>query len=341
MENNNKKRKKSPNADNDQPTDNSTQIDSDSSNALFDCQDKFLNSLPSQVRNNFFSDNLVNPDTRAEVWERQATLGESLVNQYSWATPDSRALKIIKHFEPIIEIGCGANAYWAQQLMHQHGVNVLAFDSQLQHGGLIDTDETKNLKKDAKSDNINHQKNVIDTKTVGKGLLVRKGGPEVLSSNKWYKDEKNRTRTLFLCYPDEDFHAGVVDNNDEEEKESLPTSMAIQCLEHFRGDTVIHVGELFGHTLTIDRAPWGRSSSPEFQERLAQDYHCILRATIPNWLHARDTISVWKRTQRCSIVFQSEEGDDESDFEDEYKHIPPEEALPVDVAAPIVKHLLS
>jgi len=138
---------------------------------------------------------------------------------------------------------------------------------------------------------------------------------------------------LFLCYPDEDLSMGGT-NGDS------PQSMATECLKHFRGDTIIHVGELFGDTLTMDHAPWGRSSGPEFQERLAGEYHCLLRATVPNWLHARDTISVWKRTQRCSIVFQGD-GDGDSDCEDEYRYIPPDETLPNDLAAPSVKHLLS
>ena len=155
-----------------------------------------------------------------------------------------------------------------------------------------------------------------------------------------FADERNRKRTLFLCYPDEALTATETETKDGH-RETEPHSMANECLEHYRGDTVVHVGELFGETVTMDAAPWGRSSSPQFQEQLARDYHCVLKAKLPNWLHARDTISVWKRTECCSIVFQGDGDDGESDCEEEYRYIPPDEVLPCDLAASSVKHLLS
>ena len=139
-----------------------------------------------------------------------------------------------------------------------------------------------------------------------------------------------KNRTLFLCYPDEELG---------DSQGGSTQSMGSECLQHFQGDTVIHVGEFFGDTPSFDQAPWGRSSGPEFQQRLAAEYHCILKAKLTSWLHVRDTISVWKKTNRCSIVFQGEE-EDESDEEVEYKNIPEDEVLPTDVAAPCVSHLL-
>ena len=47
-------------------------------------------------------------------------------------------------------------------------------------------------------------------------------------------------RALFLCYPD-DF-----EDSDE--------SMALQCLNNYSGDTVIHVGEWLGQTLCLPEA---------------------------------------------------------------------------------------
>lgn len=52
---------------------------------------------------------------------------------------------------------------------------------------------------------------------------------------------KHSDRTLFLCYPD-DF-----EDSDE--------SMALQSLHNYTGDTVIHVGELFGQTVCLP-GPW-------------------------------------------------------------------------------------
>jgi len=61
---------------------------------------------------------------------------------------------------------------------------------------------------------------------------VRKGGPAVL---------KNQGgRSLMLCYPD--------DFQDSEE------SLAMTCLQKYSGDTIIHIGELFGST--VQDNPW-------------------------------------------------------------------------------------
>ena len=51
----------------------------------------------------------------------------------------------------------------------------------------------------------------------------------------------NADRTLMLCYPD-DF-------------ELSEHSMALECLENYAGDTVIHIGELLGQTICLPD-PW-------------------------------------------------------------------------------------
>ena len=51
---------------------------------------------------------------------------------------------------------------------------------------------------------------------------------------------KHADRALFLCYPD-DF-------------EDSSESMAMASLCNYAGDTVIHVGELFGHTVCLPNA---------------------------------------------------------------------------------------
>ena len=151
---------------------------------------------------------------------------------------------------------------------------------------------------------------------------------------------ENRTvmhgRALFLCYPDDRYY-----NADERTEVNEEDTLGSICLEHFKGDIVIHVGELFSDTLSFDQSPWGRSSGSLFQQRLVSEYHCVLKAKLQSWLHVRDTISVWKRSQLCSIVFQSDETDGVDDEEEvQYKYIPKDELLPMDVAAPFLKHLL-
>lgn len=65
---------------------------------------------------------------------------------------------------------------------------------------------------------------------------VLKGGPKKLS------DPKFRNSTLLLCYPD-DF---------EESDESL----AERCLDNFRGEHVIHIGELMRTGGSMIDSPW-------------------------------------------------------------------------------------
>ena len=363
-------------------------------NPLLYGQNKYLSSLPTKVREHFFSDDHVDTETRAQVWSEQAELGERcvlhkpnlhcfrvliqlftnivsiitryfmhrLVNQYAWATPDPRALKILKHFASqcngVIEIGCGANAYWARQ-MNELGIDVLAFDSHLKKGGKIDDDvddidddNNNDTEAQTKKRKIDHNPFSMEVeKTFDDGFSIYRGGPEVLSSDqKKFKDFHGRV--LFLCYPDEDIYHEEIneliddekdkksgEDSDEFDAKSSPSSLGAACLEYFKGDFVIHVGEHFGDTLSLDHAPWGRSSGPEFQQRLHAEYHCLLKAKLTSWIHVKDSISVWKRSKACSIVFQGED-DDEDTEETEYKYVPKDEMLPSDIAAPCVKHLL-
>lgn len=294
-------------------------------NPLLKAHLQYLNALPSHVRDTFFSNKDVDPILRAEVWSQSAELGMNLVNRYSWATPDERCLKILKYFSPIVEIGCGSNAYWARK-MNDMGIDIIAYDSDLCVGGKIDINDDNQQSQNQiitmkKEVNANPERNSL--KKFDDGFTIRQGGPEILGCN---IEGEIHQRTLFLCYPDEELLEG--------EKE-----MAYSCLEYFKGDTIIHVGELYGDTLSLDHAPWGRSSGPNFQQRLSSEFHCILKAQLTNWLHVRDTISVWKRSELCSIVFAGD-GDDDSNEEVEYRHIPKDEMLTIDIAAPSVGHLL-
>ena len=84
------------------------------------------------ARDNLFSSE-INPDDRAEIWSRQRGVSERLVDEYAWATPDNRAVRIIRYFSPIIEIGCGKNWYWAK-LLRSVGVGILAYDNDIVRG---------------------------------------------------------------------------------------------------------------------------------------------------------------------------------------------------------------
>ena len=286
-------------------------------NPLMDRQEAFLKAIPDSVRTNFFSEECVSPSTRARLWEEQADLGEKLINQYAWATPDTRALNILNFFNPIVEIGSGSNAYWGK-CMKQVGIDVECYEKFPNSGGKLSSN-TPNKKRKTTSTNNNEI------------IQVKQGGPEAL------KHANNKNRTLFLCYPDEDEQLSSF-------TAPLPNSMAEQCLQYYKGNYIIHVGELYGDSISLDshQAPWGRSSSWKFQLELQQSFHCLLKCRLrSSWLHVRDSISVWKRTTMiCAIVFADDDsGGDEEEVR--YKHIPLEERLPFDVAAPCMQHLLS
>eukprot|EP00977_Amphora_coffeiformis_P021408 scaffold9279_cov159-Amphora_coffeaeformis.AAC.8 len=275
-----------------------------SSNPMQSMLNAFLDTIDAMERDHFFSEVHVEPERRAELWAQQAEIGEELVDKYSWAIPNKRSLSILKHFAPLVEVGCGANAYWCQQ-MKQAGIDIVGFDINPKSGGKIDS----------------------KSKGKGRSFSAQKGGPEVLAHS------GNKHRNLFLCYPDEN------ENNGEDPEEDF--SLGLACLEHFQGDYVIHVGEIYGDTLSVDQAPWGRSSSPYFQQQLATQFHCVLQIPLPNWIHVRDTLTVWKRSSLCTIVFAADDEEEEGSSEEvSYRYVPPEERLPEERVAPFLLHLL-
>jgi len=107
---------------------------------------------------------------------------------------------------------------------------------------------------------------IIGTPAKGKGEKhgavtfwseVQRGGAKALQSVACLG------RALFLCYPDE--------------YEVQDTSLGLDCLTRFSGDTAIHVGELYGDCINLEQAPWGRTSGADFQSMLATNFHCILK----------------------------------------------------------------
>mmetsp|Transcript_25627 Transcript_25627/g.33553 ORF Transcript_25627/g.33553 Transcript_25627/m.33553 type:complete len:336 (+) Transcript_25627:48-1055(+) len=267
-------------------------------------------------------------DRRAELFQMMCLQGDLLRRRYSWAIPDERALKAVANFGPIIEVGCGLG-YWAK-LLRDRGVNVAAYD--------ILADESRKAKsmEDPKKTQANDQEGGSQSEEEEESRAfwteVEPGGPEMLLK------ESNKGRNLFLCYPD--------DYEDSEE------SLALNCLKKFTGDYVIHVGELFGQTLSCRQAPWGRTSDPNFQEHLCSTFHQVLQLGLPHWPHSRDTLTVWKRT--ISVPVDLEENEQETEQyedtdvgptngggeEDIWANIPPEERIPSDIAAPYLSHLL-
>lgn len=127
--------------------------------------------------------------------------------RFSWAIPDERAIRILHHFSPVVEIGAG-DGYWAG-LVEAAGGDVLAFD-------IAAAGAAGNSAKD---------KQMISRKGRGelahvKGPVVAAGGPEVLLRPECVG------RALVLCYPDE------YEFNDE--------SLGNACLDTFQGGAPPH-----------------------------------------------------------------------------------------------------
>ena len=148
-------------------------------------------------------------DERTKRWNELDKHLDNLRDKYSWAVPDKKCLRIVSNFSPLVEIGSG-KGYWCKQLRDM-GVDITAYDKCV---------------------------NSTNSKT---WTTVKAGGPEVLREN------ENRTRNLFLCFPDE------------------VESIAIACLDVFDGEYIIHVGELmisnFGTFGGSPQAPFGMTSS--------------------------------------------------------------------------------
>ena len=251
------------------------------------------------------------PDERGVLFNEMCDAGESLVNEFGWAVPTERVLTILKHFSPIVEIGSGANAYLGH-LSKAAMIDINCYDIAPLDGGLLTNNKKRKLT------------------TSPKTSITLPGGPSVL------QNPENKNKTLLLCFPDQFL----------QEDSDIP--MALSALKNFTGEHIIHIGELYGDTVAHDhQAPFGRSSSPDFQIQLATDFHCLLKIELPHWPHEGTTCSVWKRTKTCELVFDDDEDSpDDDDTESnsnsdslKYANIPPNEQLPRTISTPSTRHL--
>jgi hypothetical protein len=71
---------------------------STSSNPYYNEVLELKKTCPLWFTNNFFSNTLVNENDRMNEWLRIRILGKPLIEKYSWAIPDTRALNILKSY---------------------------------------------------------------------------------------------------------------------------------------------------------------------------------------------------------------------------------------------------
>lgn len=70
-------------------------------------------------------------------------------------------------------------------------------------------------------------------------------------------------------------------------------SFSLDCLKFYKGNTIIHIGEMFGETLSSN--PWGQTTSRDFQIQLGECFRCVSRVQLPNWPGHMDSLTVWSR----------------------------------------------
>eukprot|EP00040_Diaphanoeca_grandis_P015485 m.79090 g.79090 ORF g.79090 m.79090 type:complete len:298 (+) comp25177_c2_seq3:286-1179(+) len=104
---------------------------------------------------------------------------------------------------------------------------------------------------------------------------VATGGPGLLRGQ--WGTQQHSHRALFLAWPDVD----------------QASTFGFECVQSYVGDTVFHVGELFGHTTHAN--PWGQTTSQRCQLELGTTFRCVESIDLMRWPGHSDNLTVWKR----------------------------------------------
>jgi hypothetical protein len=202
-----------------------------------------------------------------------------LTHTFAFGVPCEAALEAIERWSPrgVLEMGAGSG-YWAG-LLRARGVAVDAFDG---------------WPPGASNGNAFFRRSMSP---------VAQGGPEAAALAVGTSEE----RVLLLVWPwspmtsrggkggrtgDGEDIGSSVDRGQEGEDGSLPFDL--QCLQRFRGSTVIYCGERLGQTCSSVH-PYGISSSPDFQEKLMAEFALRERVKLPTWPMRADDMTVWTR----------------------------------------------
>lgn len=204
----------------------------------------------------------------------------------AFAVPSEGALTLLAQHAPIIEMGAGTG-YWVH-LLQARGVDACAFDARPPllagsgsgsgSGSGGDGAGACGSKNGGKSGGKSGGKGGGSSGSKGGGgsgeapsqntfhggcpafTTVLPGSPKLLAETRW------RQHTLFLCYP----------------PNGRP--MARECLEHFGGSTLVHVGEWRGDT-----------GDASFEASLAAGWELRMRLPLPCWGDTMEDLTVWHR----------------------------------------------
>jgi len=154
--------------------------------------------LAKQGISEIFESDAMDDAARCSLMDALGDVGDPVRQKYAWACPDTRALNILAECAPLCEIGAG-HGYWAHCL-RERGVDINAYDLI----GCADVkDKAGGKRKKAKvSSEVEQRKASAEAMgvDVGDGTFwthVNAGGPEALLL------PANRGRALFLSFPDE------------------------------------------------------------------------------------------------------------------------------------------
>jgi len=231
---------------------------------------------------------------------RLGSAAEALRHAFAFAVPCAAALDAVAALRVgVVEVGCGT-AYWAC-LLRERGVDVVAYDARPPARPSAERGDGENA-------------------FFGAAFAddVERGGPEVLRSH--------ADRALFLCWPVRPEEAAHGDEARDE-----PWDAA--CLDHWHGDTLIHVGEWtekrksasgdgarvsgdadervsgnvsgnvsgdapFPRGTSLVDHPAGLTTSRQFQDAVEAGFELQKVVRLPNWPDARDDLTVWVRKKR-------------------------------------------
>lgn len=184
-------------------------------------------------------------DYSRSLWAQR----KDFCSTYSWAIPDPATLDFLAEWlaPSAIEIGAGTG-YFAWQ-MQQRGVAMAAYDIAPPH---MSAENEYHSPRDTKETHLLGTLRDIY-------FPVEMGGPEVV--------EQYPERALFLCWP------------------PYSSDMAAQCLQSYRGNRLIYIGEGSG----------GCNADDAFFETLEQEWHEVAFHSPIQWDAIHDYVQVFER----------------------------------------------
>ena len=221
---------------------------------------------------------------------------EALQHAFAFAVPCPEALDAVAALRVgVVEVGCGT-AYWAC-LLRERGVDVVAYDARPPVRPSVSS-RVASEEGDGDDENLFFGAAFADD--------VERGGPEVLRSH--------ADRALFLCWP-----VSRDEIDDRDDARDAPWDAA--CLDHWHGDTLIHVGEwssrkkvsgdasvraagdgvlreTFPRGSSLVAHPEGLTTSRQFQDAVEAGFELRKAVRLPNWPNAHDDLTVWVRKKR-------------------------------------------